>query len=538
MKTITCVTPEGLFQYSLHQPVYPATNLREHDFIASLGELDGKVIDNSRNFPQDSLKIADAVPIYEIPNAFSFKGTTYINSRWADKNAKSPLAIRLEKQKTSSFSQTVTKWLSDHGNTSSNLDTLFDTLPQGILLAIATSSSDPEDLVRLAALSTEFISDNNGLPKGLVYESDDSGEHPKILNHDLFEAVANNPHLPDRYKEVMVLRPGAQGGSEIVGDWQSSDGKSHIFEYLRRNSYIGWGHYAANMANDAVRYRIDDLSKEDMIGMRHLYYQRTFVRLAEELGILLPAKHKALSQDDLENLRQSILATLSKGTKLSFNSTLWGWNFGFDFSPTNYRLHASHQQVHQQFAMLPTALPVYKNGDKTTETREGYGCGDLIRSFAIRYRRETGQSFFDDYIRCIRNNKRIDGLTDHEQSLVIYEDNNVLLFVPKAQTSQWEIQMITLGPVGNIMEADQETRDSIDTAMFLAQQTLSRLGAKMVTSIEYSKRLDNPDTDQHLLYSFLPRLPHSPGAFSEAQLRWIIGHYPEDFAAACRAQLD
>ena len=188
--------------------------------------------------------------------------------------------------------------------------------------------------------------------------------------------------------------------------------------------------------------------------------------------------------------------------------------------------------------MLPTALPVYKNGDKTDETCEGYGCGDLIRNFAIRYRRETGQSFFDDYISCIRNNKRMDGLTDHEQSLIIYEDENVLLFVPKAQTSQWEIQIMTLGLVGNILEADQKTRDSIDAAMLLAQQILSRLGARMVTSIEYSKRLDNPDTDQHLLYSFLPRLPHSPGAFSEAQLRWIMGHYPEDFAAACRAQLN
>ena len=42
---------------------------------------------------------------------------------------------------------------------------------------------------------------------------------------------------------------------------------------------------------------------------------------------------------------------------------------------------------------------------------------------------------------------------------------------------------------------------------------------------------------QHLLYAFLPRLPESPGAFSEAQLRFINGHYPEDFAAVCRQQL-
>jgi galactose-1-phosphate uridylyltransferase len=126
---------------------------------------------------------------------------------------------------------------------------------------------------------------------------------------------------------------------------------------------------------------------------------------------------------------------------------------------------------------------------------------------------------------------------NREESLIIYEDKNIILFVPKAQTSQWEIQLITLRPVGNILEADQETRNSIDSAILIAQKVLAGLGAKMVTSIEYSKRLDNLDTDQHLIYAFLPRLPQSPGAFSEAQLRWIMGHYPEDFATACRAQL-
>jgi hypothetical protein len=51
--------------------------------------------------------------------------------------------------------------------------------------------------------------------------------------------VANNPCLPDLYKEVMVLRPGVQGQSEIVGEWRT--GGSRVFEYLRRNSYIPWG---------------------------------------------------------------------------------------------------------------------------------------------------------------------------------------------------------------------------------------------------------------------------------------------------------
>jgi sugar phosphate isomerase/epimerase len=110
-----------------------------------------------------------------------------------------------------------------------------------------------------------------------------------------------------------------------------------------------------------------------------------------------------------------------------------------------------------------------------------------------------------------------------------------MLFVPKAQTSQWELQIMPLSPVGNILEADAATRRSFDRALLVAIRTLGAMGARMVTTIEFAKRFDAGPTGQHLLYSLLPRLPESPGAFSEAQLRWIIGHYPEDFAAACRA---
>jgi len=60
----------------------------------------------------------------------------------------------------------------------------------------------------------------------------------------------------------------------------------------------------------------------------------------------------------------------------------------------------------------------------------------------------------------------------------------------------------------------------------------------MITVFEYSRRFDALEADQRLLYVFLPRLPESPGAFSEAQLRWINGHYPEDFALACRLNLE
>ncbi|NNK93393.1 MAG: hypothetical protein HKP41_03485, partial [Desulfobacterales bacterium] len=87
-----------------------------------------------------------------------------------------------------------------------------------------------------------------------------------------------------------------QGGSEIIGDFHQEQG-THIYEYLRRNSYIGGGHYAANMAENAIRYRIKDLSQIDLKGLRHLYYQRTYVRLAGLLN--LPVKKTTFWAEDL-----------------------------------------------------------------------------------------------------------------------------------------------------------------------------------------------------------------------------------------------
>jgi len=63
------------------------------------------------------------------------------------------------------------------------------------------------------------------------------------------------------------------------------------------------------------------------------------------------------------------------------------------------------------------------------------------------------------------------------------------------------------------------------------------LGARMVSTIELPKRF-GLQNGQRLIYSFLPKLPWSMGAFSEAQLRFICGHYPEDFAHACRLQIN
>ena len=132
----------------------------------------------------------------------------------------------------------------------------------------------------------------------------------------------------------------------------------------------------------------------------------------------------------------------------------------------------------------------------------------------------------------------MDGKNDLTADLVVYEDESVMLFVPKAQTSQWELQLVTLGQVGNVLEADSNARVSLNRGIITAMRILTGMGARMITVIEFPKRVGIRDFDQRLLYSFLPKIPYSMGAFSEAQHRFINGHYPEDFAIACRLQLE
>ena len=528
MRLRTCVSPEGRFVYGVHRPHFTADNFRETDGPADLGRLpDGGRHRNTANFPAGPVHEPAADWIFEVPNAFPFRGTTYIGKTWADARAANPEAIGLPAAPAISF-------FDSHADEPS-VTRAIRALARPLQLALAATSTDARDLCCLAHVACTFYTDEiSGRPWGLAYERHSDGRIKAVIaDETLFDAVANNRHLPDVYKQAMVLRPGAQGGSEIVGEWCRSDPHSHVFEYLRRNSYIPWGHYAANMADDAVRYRLQDLSGQDMAGMRHLYYQRSYTRLAALLGMPSAAGRQALSENQLERLRRRIQKELQKNTTIDFNRTLWGWNFGFDYAPSGYRLHASHQQIHQQFALIPAEVPL--------AAEEGvlpaYACGDLVGDFVRAYRHETGKGFFECYTRAIRENRRMDGNVRGERSLVVYEDERVMVFVPKAQTSQWELQLMPKAAVGNIVEADTPLRRSLDRAMLVTARVLGSMGARMVTTIEYSKPVADGSGDQRLLVAFLPRLPESPGAFSEAQLRWINGHYPEDFARACRGHL-
>ena len=540
MTVRSCVHPAGKFVYGVHAPSYRVANQRENDCVEPLGAFfDGNPLLNQVNFPGGDIEVKQAEVIYEIANPFPFRGVTFISSGWAAPRALSPAAIKLPEPRAVSMAEALKNLLP--AGAAWDLRKTFAALPEPVLLALAATSTDPEDLVALAGMSCELCYDGSGALTGLRYEEEGNGQaRARILRHDLFEVVVNNPHLPEPYRRGMVLRPGVQGGSEIVGEYGGASPGGHVFEYLRSNSYIPWGHYAANMADDAVRYSTQDLSGADMQGLRHLYYQRTYLRLGAELDLPLPPGRKTMAPGALEELRLAIRQALrrKKAPSLSFTATLWGWNYGFDFSPSGYRLHASHQQIHQQYAMLPETVSAWHHGGQPAgEPVASYACGDLVAEFCDRYKEETGCDFFSAYLAAIRHNRRMDGLENENTSLIVHEDDWVMLFVPKAQTSQWELQIMALGEVGNILEADAATRASLDRALLIAQKILARMGARLVSSIEYSSRITATPAGQRLLYALLPKLPYSMGAFSEAQLRWVNGHFPEDFAAACRAHL-
>ena len=521
----TCVRPDGGFLVGLHKPHYRVVNKRLTESIQALGATtDGEIVENHLNFPKGDMEITKAQPVYEIPNAFPFWGTTYILGDVAKRLAKESCPVSFSPKGKTSFSI----WDDFH-------DLSLKDVPRPIVIAIAQTCTNPELLVRLLPLAAQFVKDENGMIAGLCYEKDDKGFfRPKILDHDLYETLGNNPALPDFLKQVMLLRPGVQGTSPIVGEYIDKD-RCHIWEYLRANSYIPWGHYAANMAEDSIRYSVRQLDLDDMMGLRHLYYQRVYVSLAAELGLKIQ-NQGLLTESQLEDLRVDLHHEFIKrrygGTR--FSATLWGWNYGYDFSPSGFRLHASHQQIHQQFALIPEYV---ESIDAEPERLPAYAVGDMVGSFIQQYQQIHGTVFFEAYVKAILSNERMDGKKDLDKNLIVFKDDNVLLFVPKAQRFHGELHLLCLKKVGNILEADSDTRFSINKGIFIAVRVLERLGARMITSFELSKRF-GLSTDQRLMYCFIPKHPQSPGAFSEQQARWITGHFPEDFARSCRRQLE
>ncbi len=521
----TCVHPSGRFAAGIHKPSYKVMNNRLSTALMTLGRAqDGTEVLNDINFPSGDLIINSADWVYEVPNAFPMWGVTYILGKIAEYNGSNGLNFTFEPRGTTSFDEIP--GLEQVG---------LDLLPRPILLAIAQTCTHAPLLKRLLPLCADFEYDHDSdIPKGIKYVKGPGGKLvPAITDHDLYETLGNNPCLPDDLKRVMLLDPGIQGTSPVVGEYVNKS-RTHIWEYLRANSYIPWGHFAANMAQDSIRYSVKDLDIEDILGLRHLYYQRIYCKMALHLGMNME-KRGLFNGEELEQMRLSILDSIKKREMPFFTATLWGWNYGYDFSPSGFRLHASHQQIHQQFALIPEeAEPAPGSAELTFPS---YAIGDSIAAFIGQYRQKHSVSFFDAYIRAVREgNKRLDCRKDLPSRLVIEEDENAMLFVPKAQRSQGEIQIMALKPAGNILEADSHMRLSLDRLILSAVKLLAEMGARMITCFEMSKRF-TADSDQRLMYCFLPRHPRSPGAFSEQQGRWVTGHFPEDYAECCRRAL-
>ena len=362
----TSVTPEGRFRVGKHCPSYNVLNLRQENHHCLLGRTSqGQEVRNQGNFPAGDVVVEQARPIYEIVNPLPFRGCTFIDSGWADGRVGQLESIRIDPPPPVCLKELLAQFCTEDA-----VQAIIVRLPPSLRYELAATSTDAEELIWLAHSCCRMTHDEEGNPVGLHYLETNGRLRADIDDFELFETIANNPHLPDRYKELMVLRPGVQGGSEIVGDFHQ--GTSHVFEYLRTNSYIPWGHYAANFAPASIRYSIGELSQTDMHGLRHLYYQRMYTCLAEKLGLVGGTRRQMMSVGALETLRLRIMNALeADGGSYEQVATLWGWNFGYDFSGSGYRLHASHQMIHQQYALVPqwvrstggASLPAFCFGD-------------------------------------------------------------------------------------------------------------------------------------------------------------------------------
>ncbi|RUM87323.1 MAG: hypothetical protein DSZ23_06040, partial [Thermodesulfatator sp.] len=252
---VTCVHPSGRFIAGVHRPSYRVINNRMSSEILPLGKTtDNETVFNHANFPDEDLHIASADPVYEIPNAFPMWGVTYILGRIAEKNGAQHAGFSFKPAGSRHFSGSCAV---------DDIDLLK--LPRVLLLAIAQTCTDPVLLSKLCPMAAGLVFSENGKPCGLRFrEGNDGSLVPEILDHDLYDTLGNNPFLPDDLKALLLLNPGIQGTSPVVGEYSRED--THIWEYLRANSYIPWGHFAANMAQDSIRYSVKELDLGDITG--------------------------------------------------------------------------------------------------------------------------------------------------------------------------------------------------------------------------------------------------------------------------------
>ena len=90
----SCVAPTGTFVYGIHKPAFQVANHRRFDPSCVLGYAeDGQPVDNQVNLPSGTVAEPAADWIYEVPNPFAFRGSTFIVKHWADQRAAAPEKI-------------------------------------------------------------------------------------------------------------------------------------------------------------------------------------------------------------------------------------------------------------------------------------------------------------------------------------------------------------------------------------------------------------------------------------------------------------
>ncbi|MEZ4551704.1 MAG: hypothetical protein R2874_14860 [Desulfobacterales bacterium] len=107
----TCVSPQGRFVVGIHEPKFTVDNFREKTIEDVLGRLpDGSPVENRANYPLGQVRAGAADRIYEIANAFPFRGSTFINSAWADRKAERPETIELPPRPDCSLTACLVQW--------------------------------------------------------------------------------------------------------------------------------------------------------------------------------------------------------------------------------------------------------------------------------------------------------------------------------------------------------------------------------------------------------------------------------------------
>ena len=237
MKLRTCVSPTGRFVYGVHRPHFTADNFRESTELTDLGILpDGSRHRNTANFPTGKVREPAADWIFEIPNAFPFRGTTYIGKAWADARAGNTEAIMLPKAPDISYFRSHSD---EHSATRG-----IRNLPRPLQLALAVTSTDDRDLCCLAHLACTFCMDKqSNRPRGLAFEKDPAGG-------GMMRSQIPSFRLPIEVLEDILRRePRLAPSAEMVSDLYS---RQHAFA-LAYSHQVKITEKVQNAYFDAVR---------------------------------------------------------------------------------------------------------------------------------------------------------------------------------------------------------------------------------------------------------------------------------------------